>query len=75
MMLSRQLGKSLWAALQIAALGASPIWAPLVRIPSVDIVRHAQHRGRRTVAGERRAAAKRLAVRRERARRKAGARR
>ena len=74
-MQSRQLGKSLWAALQIAALGASPIWAPLVRMPAVEIGRQAPHRGRHTVASERRAAAKRRAVRSERARRKARARR
>lgn len=88
-MQSRQLGKSVWAALQMAAFGASAakaartiseIWAPLIRAPrvrmqSVETGLHAPHRVRRTVASERRAAAKRLAVRRERARRKARARR
>lgn len=81
-MQSRQLGKFIWAALQMAAFGASAakaasaIWAPLMRAPrvrmqSVETGLHAPHRVRRTVAGEQRAAAKRLAVRRERARRKA----
>lgn len=88
-MQSRQLGKFLWAALQMAAFGESAaraarnisaVWAPLMRAPrvrmhSVETGLHAPHRMRRTVAGEQRAAAKRLAVRRERARRKARARR
>lgn len=77
-MQSRQLGKFIWGALQMAALGASVGWAPLMRAPgvrmqSVKTGLHAPHRIRRTVAGEQRAAAKRLAVRRERARRKARA--
>lgn len=57
------------APLTVAA--GALIRAPRVRERCVETGLHGPHRLRRTVAGERRAAAKRQAVRRERARQKA----